>query len=34
MSGETVTPLNPPMSVKGPWGWELCIAWIHTVANL
>ena len=30
MSGETVTPLNPPMSVKGPWGWELCIAWIHT----
>jgi hypothetical protein len=30
MSGETVTPLNPPMSVKRPWGWELCIAWIHT----
>jgi hypothetical protein len=30
MSGETITPLNPPMSVKGPWGWELCVAWIHS----
>jgi hypothetical protein len=29
MSGEVITQLNPPVCVKGPWGWELCVTWIH-----
>jgi hypothetical protein len=29
MSGETISQLNPPICVKGPWGWELAVAWIH-----
>jgi hypothetical protein len=29
MSGETVTQLNPPINVRTPWGWAMCVAWIH-----
>ena len=29
MSGEVVTQLNPPIDVRTPWGWAMCVAWIH-----
>lgn len=29
-SGETVTHLNPPIDVRTPWGWGMCVAWIHS----